>query len=276
MGTADSMGGALDKAPVAAFGRTQWAEYFNEFSRKTTDYDSADITLTQVNTQGAAYIASSTETTDVGFGYLRLYNVSGTVGGPTVQYDSGSAAGFSPIGVTTREKTSSQVATDAVFVARFALDDVDGSGNFIGLAELNATSDVMLLADGGVLSDNHIGFANKSSDGGNIYFTAAGTSVANAVTVESVLPSPLTDSLSSLETQDYVEVAVRLTGDKHYRGYVRRAGQKNPWKKIADGILSVKWNAQMLITFSNITTTSTTADMQIDYVYLTKIRDRIA
>ena len=291
MGTPDSMAGALDGAPIAAFGRTRWAEYFNEFSSIANDYVTAsqpaasagegatvsrseyDWKLTKVSEDGSASIGTFA-TTDGMTGVLRLIAPGGEgSSGPIVQLTGSAGAGTSPLGLIPNaagtligDQNDVSVDSDAVFVTRIQLTRLNRQGIFAGLAELNATSPIIGNESGPIDSDTHIGFAQADSDDGNIYFTVAGDTAAEAVNVTDIINPALLD-------EEWIELAVRATGTNHYRGYVRRKGQSAVWTKVADGTLSTGWDAQMLISFANV---AEGANMDIDYVYFSQKRGLVA
>lgn len=270
LGSGDSMGGALEDAPISVLANTQWVEYFNDFSLLDADYDTTtDWSLTQVSSGGTAAIIKTVASSDVGI--LRL-DCPADEDGPIVQLDGSVAAGLSPLGVTPTAATAgSAAATDAIFASRFRIVDVSAQGIFVGLAELNGTSAIIATPEGGITSDTHIGFAQKDSDSGAIYFTVAGDADGDAVTVtgSSVIPSALSDS-------EWIEIAVRATGTDRYRGYVRQGGSAGRWRKVADGTLASgnTWDAQMLISLANLGGAAGD-DLDVDYVYFAQKRDLI-
>tara|TARA_R110002020_G_C16062500_1_gene755569 strand:- start:18 stop:857 length:840 start_codon:yes stop_codon:yes gene_type:complete len=269
LGSSEAMAGALEDGPIGVVANTQWVEYFNDFSLLDADYDTTtDWSLTQVSGGGSAAIIKTVANSDTGI--LRL-DCPADNDGPIVQLDGSVAAGLSPLGVTpTAAVSGTSAPTDAIFASRFRILDVSGSGVFVGLAELNGTSAIMATPEGGVTSDTHIGFAQKDSDAGSIYFTVAGDDDTAAVTDTTVLSSALADS-------EFVEIAVRATGVDRYRGYVRSGGQDRKWTKVIDGTLASgnTWDAQMLISLVNIGG-GVGDDLDIDYVYFAQKRDLIA
>jgi hypothetical protein len=270
LGNADSLAGGLTGAPIGTFGRTQWVSYFNDFTEQDVDYGvflaagvdvAKDWSLTQVSGGGSASVLLDATTADIGV--LRL-DCPASADGPIVQLDGSTTAGKAPLGVTPAAAvTGTSVASDAIFVSRYRVQDVSAQGTFVGLAELNGTSAVIATAGGGITSDTHIGFHHDSS--GVVVFTVAGDDDTAAVTTTS---STLTDG-------DWVEVACRATGTNRYAGYIRTEGSS--WSKITEGVLAAGnvWDAQMLITLANIGG-GTGDDLDVDYVALHVRRDLTA
>lgn len=262
LGSDRSMGGALEDAPVDVFARTQWVSYFNDFTRVDIDYvTTTDWSLTQVSGGGSASLIPLDQ------GILRL-DCPADEDGPIIQFDSSQAAGLGMMGITPAAAVANtSEATDAVFAARFRITDVSASGIFVGLAELNSESAIIATPEGGITSDTHAGFAQTDANAGAIIFTATGAAAAAATTVTgtNVIPNALADN-------EYIEVAVRVTGTTRTRGYVREGGTR--WRQIADFDVSAAFANQMLVSFANIGGAAGD-DLDIDYVYFAAKRDLI-
>jgi hypothetical protein len=266
MGSSDSMGGAMVGAPIELLGRTKWVTYFNDFLIDPSDYDVNDSWSPTTFTAGVQEISAAYD--DSGVGILRLDGGAGANQGVVTQLDGSGAVGKAPFGYDPSAGTSgTSVPSEAVFASRFRIKDADKSSVFIGLAELHATSNVLLTnVNTLTASDNHIGFHQIATDAGAIRFSTAGTAVANLVTDTSVLGTALADD-------GWVEVAVRCFGTTGYAGYVKIPGT-GAWSMVASGA-GTAWNEQMVISLGNLGSAAGD-DVDVDYVMLSVKRDLAA
>ncbi len=268
LGDSDSNAGSLNGIPLDFQSRSQWVTYFNDFNDLTAnDMTTADFSLTQYSGGGSARIGIlAAEGADRG--YLVLDVPAGTDDGPVVQWDWSIADGLAGTGVTPAAAVAgTSVASEFFFATRFAIQDVSAQSFFVGLAELDGTSPVLVDAASGVTSDTHIGFSQASGDAGAIIFSVSGDTdtTADSITGTSVIPGPLADG-------EFIEVAVRGKGVNQYEAFVKQGGANKRWSRIGGGVSTTDWNNQMLITAAT-TGAGTGDDLLIDYVYLTVKRD---
>jgi hypothetical protein len=265
LGSSDSMGGALIGGPIDLFARTQWVTYFNDFINAPADYDVNNDWSPTTFTAGTQTISKLYDDTAVGI--LTLDGGAGANQGVVTQLDGSGAAGRAVIGYDPNAATAgTDVASEVVFASRFRIKDVDKQSVFVGLAELHATSNVLLTNTGTVtVSDNHIGFTQILTDDGAIRFSTAGTAIANLV---SGTTAPLQTALLD---DGWIEVAIRCTGTTGYAGYVRIPGQKTNWTEVFSGT-GTAWNEQMVISLGNMGAAAGD-DLDVDYVMLSVKRD---
>lgn len=261
LGSDRAMAGALENAPIDAFGQTRWVTYFNDFKLVDHDYNTTtDWSLTQV-TGGSASIVVNAATRDIG---VLVLDCPAANQGPIVQLDGSGTVTAAPLGhLPAAAVSGTSIATEAVFAARFRIQDVSAQGTFVGLAELNSASAVIATPTGGITSDTHIGFHTDST--GDLIFTVAGNDDTAAQTATSILPDALTDS-------EWIEVACRASGNTRARGYIREPGSKTKWKEVADIELTTAWDSQLLVTMANLGGAAND-DLWVDYVYLSRLRD---
>lgn len=253
----DSMAGALKGAPIDLFGNTQWVTYFNDFTDNDNDYVVTTAWSPTVFTAGTQAISAVYD--DSGIGILTLDGGAGANQGVVTQLDGSAAAGRATFGYTPIANGA------AIFASRFRIKDVTNSAIFVGLAELHATSNVLLTnAQTVTASDNHIGFHQISTDAGALRFTTAGTAIANLVTDTSILGTALADD-------GWIEVACRIDGTSGYSGFVRVPGQSTNWTKVASGS-GTAFNEQMVISLG-VLGAAGGDDLDVDYVMLATKRD---
>lgn len=267
VGDSSALAGALTGIPLELQERSDWVSYFNDFNTLTgNDVANADFSVNQVSGGGSARIGIlAAEGADRG--YLVL-DCPTNLDGPIVQWDWSIATGLAGTGITPAAAVSgTSVASEFLFAARFAIQDVSTQGMFVGLAELNASSPVIGTPSGAITSDTHIGFSQASGDAGAIIFSVSGDTdtTADSITGTDVMGSPLTDG-------EFIEVAVRGKGLNKYEAFIKLGGASARWRKIGGGTSTTDWDAQMLITAANLGAAAGD-DLLIDYVYLATKRD---
>jgi hypothetical protein len=259
LGNPDSFAGALAGTPVDFAGRADWITYFNDFIQEGIDYNETTFWTETAYTTGAATIHNAA---GYDMGVLKLDGGATADDGTVAQLDGGASQGSATLGVLPADASSVLHATDALMVTRWRYHDVDDMAVFVGLAELEATSSVLVDTATLTTSDNHIGFHAIETDAGSIRFSTAGTAAANVVQDTSVLGTPLADA-------GWIETAVRVVGTTTYESWVRVPGGE--WYAVARGT-GTAFNAQMVPTFACIGD-SVGDDLDIDYMYFAKRRN---